>query len=111
MTPDRDSVERIIRETSAQIILPRFRNLADGDIREKDGGSIVTAADLEAETRLSSELVTLVPGSRVVGEEGADADPGVLSALDGEPPVWIIDPLDGTQNFAEGKPCFAVIIA
>ena len=53
----------------------------------------------------------MLPGSLVVGEEGVAADPGVLEALSGDAPVWIIDPIDGTANFADGKPIFAVMVA
>ena len=47
----------------------------------------------------------------MVGEEGYAADEGVIARLGGEAPVWIIDPLDGTRNFAEGKEMFCVIVA
>jgi fructose-1,6-bisphosphatase/inositol monophosphatase family enzyme len=47
-----------------------------------------------------------------VAEEMAEADlNGVLSRLAGAAPVWVIDPVDGTANFADGKPDFAVIVA
>ena len=109
--PDPDSVIRIMRETAAREIMPRFRRLADDDVREKGPGDLVTTADLAAEVRLTAELVRLVPGSLVVGEEAAATDPGVVDALDGRAPVWVVDPLDGTRNFADGTPRFAVIVA
>src|SRR5690606_32304929 len=52
-----------------------------------------------------------LPGSRVVGEEAATADPAVLEALGGEDPVWILDPVDGTLNFVNGIDKFAVMAA
>lgn len=108
--PDAQTVSRIIRDTAAGEIMPRFRHLAAGDVREKTGGEVVTTADLAAEARLAEDLTRLVPGSAVVGEEGAAADPGVVDALAGDGPVWVLDPVDGTQNFADGTPCFAVIV-
>ena len=38
-------------------------------------------------------------------------DISILDALSTTDPLWIVDPIDGTQNFADGKPCFAMIIA
>ncbi len=111
MTPDLDTVTKIIRDVADREIMPRFRRLGDGDVREKAPGDLVTVADTRAEERLAEALADLVPGSRVVGEEAADADPGVFQALGDGGPVWLVDPVDGTHNFAHGKPCFAVIIA
>lgn len=109
--PDRDAVIGVIREAAAAEIMPRFRRLGEGDITEKSPGNLVTTADLESERRLSRALRELAPGSVAVGEEGVERDPESLRALSREAPVWIIDPLDGTHNFAHGKPCFAVIVA
>lgn len=106
-----ETVDAIIREVAANQIMPRFRELAAHEITEKNPGDIVTAADIEAEARLTKALGGLVPGSVVVGEEAAEDDPDILRALGGEAPVWIVDPLDGTRNFAEGRECFAVIVA
>ena len=47
----------------------------------------------------------------VVGEEAVAADASVLDRLNGDAPVWIIDPVDGTANFAHGNKKFAVIVA
>jgi fructose-1,6-bisphosphatase/inositol monophosphatase family enzyme len=52
-----------------------------------------------------------MPGSVVVAEEEAEGNPAVLDHLAGDGPVWIIDPLDGTANFAAGREDFAVIVA
>ncbi len=111
MIPDIETVTRIMRETAAEEILPRFRRLSAADVSEKKPGDVVTSADYAAEARLSVALTDLLPGSRVVGEEMADADPAILDGLSGEAPAWIIDPIDGTQNFVDGKACFVVIVA
>jgi fructose-1,6-bisphosphatase/inositol monophosphatase family enzyme len=47
----------------------------------------------------------------VLGEEAAAEDRSRLDLLAGEAPVWVIDPIDGTGNFARGEPGFAVILA
>lgn len=111
MIPSIDDVTSLIRAVTLEVILPRFRNLAEGDISQKKGGELVTIADHESEARLASGLAALAPGSAVVGEEAAEVDARVFRALAGEAPVWLIDPVDGTRNFASGSACFAVIIA
>jgi fructose-1,6-bisphosphatase/inositol monophosphatase family enzyme len=109
--PDIDAVAAIMRDVAAEEIMPRFRALADDHVWHKSGGSVVTVADEAAEERLEAALTALVPGSIALGEEAAERDPDALTCLAGDAPVWIIDPVDGTRNFAEGKPRFAVIVA
>ena len=111
MLPPPESVIEIIRDAAAAVIMPRFRKLADTDVFEKAPGDIVTAADIEAEKRLAEALVAVVPRSVAVGEEAAFADPGLLAVLAHKAPAWLIDPVDGTQNFADGIACFAVMVA
>lgn len=109
--PDPARVAAIMAETAAEEILPRFRNLDDADIREKSPGELVTVADEASEARLTERLADLLPGSRVVGEEAVGRDAALLEILKSDDPVWIIDPLDGTSNFAAGHASFAVIVA
>lgn len=113
MTPkvDIEAVGRLIREVAAEEILPRYDRLAAGEVREKGPGDLVTVADEAAEHRLTPALAALLPGSVVVGEEAAAADPTVIGRLDGDQPVWVIDPIDGTANFAEAKGDFGVMVS
>lgn len=111
MTPDLERVAAYIRETAATDIMPRFQNLARHEVSEKKPGDIVTIADREAEARLTRMLTGLIPGALVVGEEATYGDSAVLDRLDDDGPLWIIDPVDGTANFAAGKPLFAVMVA
>jgi fructose-1,6-bisphosphatase/inositol monophosphatase family enzyme len=105
-------VGALMREVAAEEILPRFQRLAAHEVREKRPGNLVTTADLASEARLINGLAAIAPQATVVAEEMAEADPtGVLARLSDEAPVWVIDPVDGTANFAEGKPDFAVIVA
>ena len=105
-------VERIIRAVAAEEIMPRFRRLAAADITEKTGpDNLVTVADRAAEAALARQLTPLVPGSIVVGEESVAEDPALLDTLDGDAPVWIVDPIDGTHNFATDNPRFTVLVA
>lgn len=105
-----DSVSDLLRELSASLVLPRFRNLAVGDIEEKSPGDLVTIVDREVEQALLPRLTALLPGSRVVGEEGVAANPALLSGL-GQGLVWLVDPIDGTANFAAGREGFATMVA
>jgi len=108
---DFETVASIIREAAAEEIVPRFKNLSAGQIREKRPGELVTEADTEAERVMTRRLRDLLPGSFVVGEEAVAADPALLKALEGDGNIWIIDPVDGTANFAKGNARFAVIVA
>lgn len=109
---DIDRVSELIRSVARTEILPWYRNLDPTGIREKTGPmDLVTLADEAAERALTPALAELLPGSRVIGEEAASNDPSVLDRIRGDDPVWIIDPVDGTLNFAQGRPLFAVIVA
>jgi fructose-1,6-bisphosphatase/inositol monophosphatase family enzyme len=99
-----------MEEAAATAILPRFRLLADEEVEEKSPGEVVTIADREAEAILTAGLGGLLPGARVLGEEACSLEPRLLDDL-GEGLVWLVDPLDGTANFAAGEPVFAVMVA
>src|SRR5215469_2424795 len=108
---DRKIVSNIIRDTARALVLPRFRALGAGDIREKKPGDPVTIADIETEQALTRLLAGVSPDAHVLGEESVAESPGRLEWLSSDAPVWIIDPVDGTANFAKGRPGFAVIVA
>ncbi len=103
-------VGALMAEAAERAILPRFRALAQHEVEEKSPGELVTIADREAEAILAAGLALLLPGSRVIGEEACAVDPRLLESL-GEGTVWLVDPLDGTGNFAAGRPAFAVMVA
>lgn len=111
MLPDIDRVAAIIRDVADEEILPRFRRLDESDIREKGPGDLVTVADEASERQISRRLLEMMPGSTVVGEEAVAADRGVLARIFDDEPVWIVDPIDGTSNFAAGRPTFGVVVA
>lgn len=108
---DSGTVANFIRETAQALILPRFRALARGDVREKKPGDPVTIADTEAERELTRRLHDVIAGAHVLGEESVAEEPSRLALLAADAPVWIIDPIDGTANFVRGTPAFAVIVA
>jgi len=103
-------VSAVIEEIAAGEVLPRFRSLAEHEVQEKVAGELVTVVDLAVEKALAARLKALLPGSLVVGEEAVHAEPALMAQLDGDAPVWIIDPIDGTRNFAHGRPAFAVMV-
>jgi fructose-1,6-bisphosphatase/inositol monophosphatase family enzyme len=108
---DSDRVAELIRETAAAELLPRFGNLAEGDVRQKRPGDVVTVADEAAERRLAVGLAKILPGVPVVGEEAVEKDPGLLDLIARpDEACWIVDPLDGTANFAAGRDRFAIIV-
>jgi 3'(2'),5'-bisphosphate nucleotidase len=74
--------------------------------RAKADGSPVTEADRAANTVILSHLSAQFPHDAILSEESADL-PARLSC----PRVWLVDPLDGTRDFLEGSPEFAVHVA
>jgi fructose-1,6-bisphosphatase/inositol monophosphatase family enzyme len=105
-------VEDAVRKAAAAEILPRFRRLAEDEVDQKSGPhDLVTDADRLAELRLTADLGALLPGSVVVGEEAVHADPATYAALQGDAPVWIVDPVDGTRQFVHGDDGFCTLVA
>lgn len=104
------AVEAIMREASDRAILPRYRSLAAEEIIAKAADDVVTIADHESEALLTEKLAALLPEATVVGEEACHADAAVLERLK-DRLCWIVDPLDGTNNFSQGKPPFGVLVA
>lgn len=105
-------VAALMRSVARQEIMPRFRNLAAGSVRTKSGPlDLVTEADEAAEKLIDAGLRVLFPGCVVVGEEAATADRSLLLGL-GEPDLaFVVDPVDGTANFASGLALFGVMVA
>lgn len=103
-------VAALLRQTGQEVLMRHFRNLSDDQIREKQPGDPVTIADAESEVRLSEALARILPEASIVGEEACEADPSILDRI-GDRSCWIIDPLDGTANFAAGKPPFGILLA
>lgn len=111
---DPAKIETIIRETSAKYILPRFQKLKDEDIQTKAGPEdLVTAADIETEIALTEIFEKEFPGCVVMGEEAVSrGDVSIEKTFADDPDLlWVIDPVDGTWNFAHGLPIFACMIA
>ncbi|UPY35405.1 inositol monophosphatase family protein [Sediminicoccus sp. KRV36] len=102
----------LLRSVAQAEILPRFRKLASGDIRMKSSPlDLVTEADEAAERVLTAALSARFPHAMIMGEEAAAADPAQLTRMLDAELCFIIDPVDGTANFAAGVPLFGVMLA
>lgn len=101
-----------VRRVAATEIMPGFRNLRPGDIDTKSGpDDLVTAFDRAAERALAAEIARLLPNALFVGEESAHDDPTLLDKLATAELAVIVDPIDGTGNYAAGIAVFGVILA
>src|SRR3954462_316118 len=101
--PEPATVAKLLRELALIEVLPRFRQLKNHEVREKSPGDFVTIADEAMEAALAPKLTALLPGSLLVGEEDSARDQTVMQRLASHRPIWIIDPVDGTANFAAGR--------
>ena len=102
----------ILAQAARSEIMPRFGALAAGQVREKSSRfDIVTDADEAAEAAISAGLQAAYPAAAVVGEEATAKDPGLLGAIGTADLAFVVDPLDGTMNFASGLPLFGVMAA
>ena len=109
---DLSDLAALLREAARAEAWPRFRNLLDGEIRTKSGPlDLVTEADEAAERVIAAGLRRRFPGCGVVGEEAASADPSLLGALAGADLAFVVDPIDGTANYAAGLPLFGCMAA
>jgi fructose-1,6-bisphosphatase/inositol monophosphatase family enzyme len=105
-------VGAILARAANQEILPRFRALTADQVRQKTSAfDIVTEADEAAEAVIATGLSEAFPGALIVGEEATDRDPSLLQAIGGAELAFVVDPIDGTRNFASGLPLFGVMAA
>lgn len=109
---DLSTLAGILRDAAQAEILPRFRHLEAGAVRHKSGPlDLVTDADEAAERMIAARLAVQFPGCVIVGEEAACADPSLLGVLADADLAFVIDPVDGTSNFAAGLALFGVMAA
>lgn len=95
----------IVRAAAKSEILPRFRRLRPEDVRVKSApDDLVTEADLAAEDAISTALARDFPDVLILGEEAVASDPALLDRLPQAELAFVIDPVDGTWNFAAGCP-------
>ncbi|MCC6470155.1 MAG: inositol monophosphatase [Alphaproteobacteria bacterium] len=104
---DRDIARRMATATAlarecAALALEHRRDPARMNVQAKGRRDFVTAADLAVERLIRERISREFPGDGFLGEEGGGAS---------APLLWVVDPIDGTNNFARGLPSFAVSIA
>ena len=104
------AVLAVMQDAAARAVMPRYQSLESHEIDAKAADDVVTVADKEAELILADGLARISPEAAIVGEEAAHADPALLDRL-GDALCWIIDPIDGTNNYASGKPPFGIMVA
>jgi histidinol-phosphatase len=90
-------------DRAAEIAMGLFRG--DGlEVRRKADMTLVTQADTSVERMLRQQIAASFPDDAILGEEeGGSHDPSGR--------VWILDPIDGTANFARGVQVWATLIA
>ncbi len=107
-----ETLVEILREAARLDIMPCFRGEVALDVREKSSHTdLVTAADEAAERRITARLLQTFPGVLVVGEEACAADDDLLGRLADADLAVVVDPIDGTKNFASSLPLFGVMAA
>lgn len=99
----RPALHTLVADIAQQVARAQAR-LKPADIERKAVGDFVTAIDVRSEQRLRRELTRLLPEAGFLGEESEAT--GIANDW-----LWVVDPIDGTSNFARGLPQFAVSVA
>ncbi len=105
--PDLKRLSDIVRRAAIEELLPRFTRVTQ---QHKADGSILTEADLAMDARLHTQLQQAWPEIAFLSEEMEAGEQQALLATP-DRPLWCLDPLDGTSNFAAGIPFFGVSLA
>ena len=106
-----DKVSQILVDVAQAIVLPHFGALRAEDITEKRPGDLVTVADRQAEAAITRQLSSLTPQALIVGEEQTFFDHSLIPQLATAAEAWVVDPIDGTRNYARTSPDFAMMVA
>lgn len=106
ITPPSSTDLRAAAESAARDVTPALLAAFRSDMSvatKSDAHDVVTLHDSRAERAITESLTASTPGSVVLGEEGGST---------GESRVrWIVDPIDGTANFARGLAYWCISIA
>jgi myo-inositol-1(or 4)-monophosphatase len=98
--------EKIIKKSlkeASEILMSKFGGTIEGELKENQS-SIVTEMDIAAERRIEHIISSKYPNHSIVGEETG-------AVMTGSEFTWIIDPIDGTSNYAAGIPWFGTLLA
>lgn len=96
----------IAARKAGRYLLKQFSSKSYKKLFYKGKINVVTECDLEAQSLISETILTDYPTDAILAEENPDQHLTVLNSH-----CWVIDPLDGTTNFAHGFPHFCVSIA
>ncbi len=105
-----DVISDLVITIAKEEILPRFKKLAAADITAKSPGDMVSVADTETETALTRALNRLCPAAVVSGEEMIAKNPQIMKKIIAANQAFLIDPIDGTNNFIKGDQRFALML-
>ena len=98
---------RELAEAGARVALGHYQR--DPEVKKKSDGTWVTEADWKAEAQIRLRIARSFGQHNVLGEEegltAAGGGPAIVGA-----PTWVIDPIDGTNNFMSGIPCWATLV-
>ena len=107
-----ESIIASVRTIASFEIKSKLRQIKAEEIFEKTSPmDLVTDVDLRVEQRLCDDLKKIMPDALIIGEEAVSSDPVLLEQLADAPQAVVIDPVDGTWNFAHGISLVGVIIA
>jgi myo-inositol-1(or 4)-monophosphatase len=101
-----DPVIAVVREVAEREVMPRYLKVAHS---RKADGSLFTRADIAAQDALAAQLRSIVDAP-VLAEEMSQQSQAERWLL-GESGLWCVDPVDGTSNFVNGLPYFAISVA
>ena len=100
----------ILRDAARAEALPRFRRLDTSMVKVKtEAIDLVTEADIATENVIKARIAQWMPEALFVGEESVAADPALLPRLATADLAVVVDPIDGTANYAAGLPLFATM--
>jgi myo-inositol-1(or 4)-monophosphatase len=102
----RFELARAVARDAGALALKFFRDLPNLKVETKGLQDVVSRADREVEDFIRARITETFPGDAILGEEAGGA-----GDLEGEAPIWVIDPIDGTQCFLNGLSTWCVSIA
>ncbi|NVK28831.1 MAG: inositol monophosphatase [Flavobacteriia bacterium] len=110
--PTQERLISIVRRAGQEIVMPSFRQLSAADVETKSSlTDLVTIADKASEAFITSEIQHAFPDWEIVGEEAVADDPSTIDKIATADTCVIIDPIDGTWNYAHGLSDFGIILA
>ncbi|MBK1717628.1 inositol monophosphatase family protein [Thiocystis violacea] len=107
MTPEPIQMARLLRETAAKFVMPGWHQVR---ARHKADGSFVTETDIASQRHIAESLGRAFPDIPLLGEEMTPDEQARL-INESERGLWVLDPLDGTSNYAGGFPAFSISLA